>query len=126
MTRYLLIKRGLYWRPDGCGYTGLKREAGRYSDKESAWVETEGHLSDPSTARVHEDRAPRFAPRCCSEVAMKETGRLIDGALALVRKCIKAEETRRAHLKTGSVAAGFCDGRLEALRASLAELEGST
>lgn len=35
MATYLLIKRGLYWMPNRCGYTGLKREAGRYSVTEA-------------------------------------------------------------------------------------------
>ncbi len=34
-TGYVLIKRGLYWRPDGAGYTGIIAQAGIYSDEES-------------------------------------------------------------------------------------------
>lgn len=32
---YLIIKRGLYYRPGGKGYTGVKSEAGRFSKKEA-------------------------------------------------------------------------------------------
>lgn len=31
MTDYLLVKRGLYYRPNNAGYTTLKADAGRYS-----------------------------------------------------------------------------------------------
>lgn len=34
-TGYVLIKRGLYWRPNGEGYTGILLNAGLYSDEES-------------------------------------------------------------------------------------------
>lgn len=119
---YLLMKRGLYWRPGGTGYTGLKREAGRYSDAESAAIASE--RDDERTWRLLESDAPRFAPSCDSVIRTREIERASLHAMDLVRECIRAEERRRAHLKPGSVAAGYCDGRLERLRAALAELEG--
>ena len=124
MTKFLLMKRGLYWRPDGCGYTGLKREAGRYSDEDSVWVKTNRAVHELRTTRILESKAPRFALSCASDIRQRETERCLDGALKLVRKSIQCEEDRRKKLKTGSVAAGFCDGRLEELRSALAELEG--
>ena len=33
---WVVIKRGLYWRPNSQGYTGLLSQAGVYSDEESA------------------------------------------------------------------------------------------
>lgn len=33
---WVLIKRGLYWRPNAQGYTGILSQAGLYSDEESA------------------------------------------------------------------------------------------
>ncbi len=121
---YLLMKRGLYWRPNGAGYTGLKREAGRYTAEDSSWVDNERVARhEPKTTRVLESKAERFAPACASDVRERELAACLDAAVALVRECIKAERARRAKLKTGSVAAGYCDGRLERLEAALAEAE---
>ncbi len=39
---YVLIKRGLYWRPNAQGYTGILSEAGIYSDEDSAAYLDEG------------------------------------------------------------------------------------
>ncbi len=33
---WVLIKRGLYWRPNAQGYTGILAQAGLYSDEDSA------------------------------------------------------------------------------------------
>ena len=30
-AKYLIMKRGVYYRPNNAGYTGIKDEAGRYS-----------------------------------------------------------------------------------------------
>jgi hypothetical protein len=35
MTKYLLIQRGYYWKTNARGYTGFKKEAGRYTKKEA-------------------------------------------------------------------------------------------
>jgi hypothetical protein len=59
--RFLLMKRGLYYRPDNCGYTGIKERAGRY------------HESDASprngVVAVHEDDAEDFSPACFDDLA---------------------------------------------------------
>jgi len=59
--KYLLVKRGLYWRPYAHGYTGLKSEAGRY-DYYSA-VE---RINDDVTMTKESD-APSIA-RGCSDI----------------------------------------------------------
>lgn len=61
---YLLVKRGLYYRPNRCGYTGVKSEAGRYSESEA------NPLSGVSA--VHEDDAPAYSPNCYDDVAMRD------------------------------------------------------
>lgn len=61
--RYLLVKRGLYERPDHIGYTGVKWEAGRYLESDAA--------PDCGVTAIHEDAAPLFAPACWEETKAK-------------------------------------------------------
>jgi len=66
--KFLLIKRGLYWRPNSCGYTGLKSEAGRYTAEE-AKARADHDLTE--TTSIREDEAPEFAPNCYEETKVK-------------------------------------------------------
>jgi len=68
---YVLIKRGLYWRPDAAGYTGLLREAGLYTRED--W-ESRGYPNSEVSVMLY-DRADQFSPSCCRDVQMKELGR---------------------------------------------------
>lgn len=67
--RYLVLKRGLYFRPNDCGYTGLKREAGRYRAAHA----------DPASGElaVHEDEAPEYSPNCYEETKLADKDRQI-------------------------------------------------
>lgn len=66
---YLLMKRGLYWRPNSQGYTGLKREAGRYTEEQAkAWADHDR----TETKAIHENDAPRFAPECSADSRVKD------------------------------------------------------
>lgn len=74
---YLLMKRGLYWRPNSQGYTGIKAEAGRYTEQEAKeWAD---HDRTDTTA-IHEDDAPDFSQGCCpyvkADVLEKENAKL--------------------------------------------------
>lgn len=60
MAKYLLLKRGYYWRHESRGYTGIKDEAGRYSEEESLEIV----VHDGDTTRVLEERAEMFSPSC--------------------------------------------------------------
>jgi hypothetical protein len=63
---FLLIKRGLYWRPNGKGYTGLKEEAGRYTLEEcSAHFPNADSPNQDGTRFIAEDDAPDYASGCC-------------------------------------------------------------
>lgn len=42
--RYLILKRDLYYRPNACGYTGIKDHAGRYT-----LAEAQSHASDETS-----------------------------------------------------------------------------
>lgn len=62
---YLLMKRGLYYRPDAMGYTGIKDHAGRYSKDDA-----EDH-ADPAAGvtMVSEAEAAEFSPNCFDDLA---------------------------------------------------------
>lgn len=73
--KFVLLKYGLYWRPDGNGYTGLLREAGLYSLDDAAMVHCE-YMLTPAIKAVTEymlhDDAPEFAPACYQDVIIGE------------------------------------------------------
>lgn len=62
---YLLVKRGLYYRPNSHGYTGIKDYAGRYTLAEA--LDHEDDIS--GVTAVREADAPMFSERCLDDVA---------------------------------------------------------
>lgn len=58
--RYLLMKKGLYYRPYRLGYTGVKEHAGRYYVDDSV-------VGDGVVA-IHEDEAEDYSPSCWIDV----------------------------------------------------------
>lgn len=64
---WVLIKRGLYWRPDAQGYTGLKSEAGAYSDEYASAYAEHGE----GTTKMKWADAPLLSPSCSDESARK-------------------------------------------------------
>lgn len=69
---FLLVKRGLYYRPNNCGYTGIKSEAGRYLESEASPLS--------GVTAIHEDEAPAYSPACCDDVAMNDFTRRVKQA----------------------------------------------
>lgn len=59
---YLLLKRGLYWRPNSSGYTGIKDHAGRYSEEEA-----KARVSEETTM-IEESEAPNYSEACFSDL----------------------------------------------------------
>lgn len=59
---HVLVKRGLYYRPNGNGYTGLKCEAGLY---EASYADGDEWI----TAIPFAD-APEFSPACWEETKL--------------------------------------------------------
>ena len=95
---FVLLKRGLYWRPDGKGYTGLLREAGLYSLNDASMSHC-AYMINPTTKAVTEYMthcdAPEFSPACCSEVKMREiTDALTEQAAEIDRMTAFIEELR--------------------------------
>lgn len=70
---FLIEKRGLYYRPDAAGYTGIKDEAGRYSFEDAAFHAgpngPDGSL-DGITIWAEAD-APDYSPACYSDIKEK-------------------------------------------------------
>lgn len=70
---FLILKRGLYYRPDSAGYTGLKDDAGRYSRAEADRIT---HPNGPEGPRdgmtfIAEGAAPERSDGCFQEVKMQ-------------------------------------------------------
>lgn len=64
---WLLEKRGLYYRPNGAGYTGIKDHAGRYTEADAC-----SHMVGGSgVSRIREDHAPEFSKACFEDLARK-------------------------------------------------------
>lgn len=79
--RYLLQKRGLYYRPDRCGYTGIKDHAGRYFESDA---------TPPDVVAIHEDEAAEFSPSCYDDLARQH----LQEQVASLRK--QLEDAREA------------------------------
>lgn len=73
---YLLMKRGLYYRPDNRGYTGIKSEAGRYHEIDA--------YPDGGCTAIHASDAPLFAPACWNDVKVKYLLGLIGERIEMV------------------------------------------
>ena len=74
---FLIEKRGLYYRPKSAGYTGIKRQAGRYTFDEAA---VHGGPNGPDgcldgISIWKEDEAPDFSSACAWDVRIAEKTR---------------------------------------------------
>ena len=82
---HVLIKRGLYYRPNGNGYTGLKREAGLYDPSYA--------LGFDGVDAVPFADAPDFAPACWEETKLAHLNEQITTARAEA-EALRAEVER--------------------------------
>ena len=64
---YLLVKRGLYYKPNSAGYVGVKELAGHYS-KENA--EEACRKCDGVTMMTY-DEAPEYSPQCYEDIKLR-------------------------------------------------------
>jgi hypothetical protein len=75
--KWLLMKHGLYWRPNSQGYTGLKSEAGRYTDEQVAIY----RRNDEYTVSIIEaETADEISPSCYPDIAQKHLQGLLSFA----------------------------------------------
>ncbi len=75
---HVLIKRGLYWRPEGCGYTGVLADAGRYT----AWEAASTRDHDQEVKSMPASEAPEFSPACWEEMKLRARTKERDAAEA--------------------------------------------
>lgn len=61
---WLIVKRGLFFRPNCQGYTGIRDEAGRYSE------EVARNYGGECSA-IHAEEAPEFMPAAYSDLVIK-------------------------------------------------------
>lgn len=66
---WLIMKRDLYYMPEGKGYTGVKKDAGRFPLEETAVRFPD--CDDHGLSFIHEDDAPEFSKACFEDIARK-------------------------------------------------------
>lgn len=86
--RYLLVSRGLYWRPDSRGYTGIRDEAGRYSHDRALKHENLG-----GGVYYHEDDAPEVMSATCPDLKLQyymAKSERLEGKVKFAKSCLEA------------------------------------
>jgi len=86
---WLLMKRGLYERPDHRGYTGLRADAGRFTAEECRKIEA---VSGGEVSRIHQDDAPPLAPRADRGTFAEVLAQRLDEANAALSASEKRNE----------------------------------
>lgn len=76
---WLVFKRGLYWRPNDCGYTGIRDHAALYTK-----AEAEERTQDDACAMVHLSVAPEFTSACYDDLARDHLTKQRDAAQATI------------------------------------------
>ena len=95
---YLLVKRGLYYKPNNQGYTGIKEYAGRY-------IKSEERL-EINVIAIHEDEAPEFSKSCWPECKIEYYKNKIEdikSRLSGIISTVKMAEDN-CHVNQGKVA----------------------
>ena len=78
-AEYYLISHGLYFRPEACGYTGIRDEAGLF---DKSYAEDYSKNGDP--VMVHKDdekMAPEFMPAAYNDLVINHLKKQRDDAL---------------------------------------------
>ena len=78
---WLIVKRDLYYRPQGQGYTGIRDNAGRYTHEEAL----AHHNPESGESIVRLADAPEFTKSCWDDVARKHLQGKIDRLRAAAR-----------------------------------------
>lgn len=82
-AEWLLVKRDLYWRPNGQGYTGIRDHAGRYT-----FEEAKKRLGDGVTM-VKETDAPEFTGSCFEDLARAHLAKQRDSLVVALRNLVR-------------------------------------
>lgn len=81
---WLLVKRDLYYRPEGKGYTGIRDHAGRYSHDEALATAKNG------VSMVKLEDAPEFSKACYDDLARDHLAKQRDEARAGLVAAVRA------------------------------------
>lgn len=79
---FLLVKRGLYYRPNNQGYTGIKDHAGRYREVDALGLD--------GVAAIHEDDAPEYSSMCFADLAQKHLAEKLQASADRIEKLERA------------------------------------
>lgn len=88
--QWLVVKRDLYWRPNDCGYTGIRDHAARYTLEEAKARVGDG-VSGVTMIRA--DLAPEFTNACFDDLARDHIIKQRDEARAEVERLRVRVET---------------------------------
>lgn len=116
--RFLLMKRGLYYRPDNNGYTGLKSEAGRYRENEA--------YPDGGVTAIHENDAEEFAPGCWQDMKIAHLERQIEKLVAERDAYLFANEHLQTRARTAEQALEAAQAKVGRYEAALEKIAGSS
>jgi hypothetical protein len=61
-AEYYLLKRGLFYGPNNCGYTGIRAHAGLYPAYRAR--------PDNGVTAIHMSEAPDYSPACYDDLKM--------------------------------------------------------
>lgn len=87
---YVLVKRGLYYRPDSMGYTGVLDDAGRYTAEEAKFHND--HCDGVKGILASE--APRFSQACWPEIVTRTLTNDLRAAEAEITRLKEGMEVR--------------------------------
>jgi hypothetical protein len=82
---FLIVKRGLYFRPNCQGYTGIRDEAGRYSEETARY-----HAENGDSTIVHVDEVPEFMPAGHSDLIIVHLKKQRDALVIALKAIIDA------------------------------------
>lgn len=82
-SEWLLVKRGLYYRPNNCGYTGIRDHAGLYSEDEARSSVGDG-ASGVKMIRLAD--APEFSEACFQDLALAHLKKKLDEAADAIER----------------------------------------
>lgn len=75
---WLLVKRDLYYRPNGEGYTGIRDNAGRYTYEEAKAHCYDAGPNGNSVTMICLADAPEFSKACWDDLARKHLQDKVD------------------------------------------------